>query len=46
MAQALLGGPKLLFLDEPTTCLDPARRQSFCAIVAELARPGHFHPAV
>ncbi|WP_395456600.1 ABC transporter ATP-binding protein [Azospirillum melinis] len=40
LAQALLGGPKLLFLDEPTTGLDPALRQSFYAIVAELRDRG------
>jgi Cu-processing system ATP-binding protein len=40
LAQALLGGPKLLFLDEPTTGLDPALRQSFYAIVAELRDQG------
>lgn len=40
LAQALLGGPKLLFLDEPTTGLDPALRQSFYAIVAELRDHG------
>lgn len=40
LAQALLGGPKLLFLDEPTTGLDPALRQSFYAIVAELRERG------
>ena len=40
LAQSLLGGPKLLFLDEPTTGLDPALRQSFYAIVAELRDQG------
>ncbi|MBF5093702.1 ABC transporter ATP-binding protein [Azospirillum sp. INR13] len=40
LAQALLGGPNLLFLDEPTTGLDPALRQSFYAIVAELRDQG------
>ncbi|MBP2301144.1 ABC transporter ATP-binding protein [Azospirillum picis] len=40
LAQALLGGPRLLFLDEPTTGLDPALRQSFYAIVAELRDQG------
>jgi len=40
LAQALLGGPRLLFLDEPTTGLDPALRQSFYAIVAELRDHG------
>ncbi|PWC39425.1 ABC transporter ATP-binding protein [Azospirillum sp. TSO35-2] len=40
LAQALLGGPKVLFLDEPTTGLDPALRQSFYAIVAALRDAG------
>lgn len=40
LAQALLGGPRLLFLDEPTTGLDPALRQSFYAIVADLRDGG------
>ena len=40
LAQALLGGPKVLFLDEPTTGLDPALRQSFYEIVANLRDAG------
>ena len=36
LAQALLGAPRLLFLDEPTTGLDPFLRQSFYEIVARL----------
>src|SRR5262249_59354269 len=36
LAQALLGAPHLLFLDEPTTGLDPFLRQSFYGIVAAL----------
>ncbi|WP_431859722.1 ABC transporter ATP-binding protein [Azospirillum sp.] len=40
LAQALLGGPKVLFLDEPTTGLDPALRQSFYGIVASLRDAG------
>jgi len=40
LAQALLGGPKVLFLDEPTTGLDPALRQSFYEIVADLRDAG------
>ncbi|PWC38956.1 ABC transporter ATP-binding protein [Azospirillum sp. TSO22-1] len=40
LAQALLGAPRLLLLDEPTTGLDPELRQSFYAIVAELKAQG------
>ncbi len=40
LAQALLGTPKVLLLDEPTTGLDPALRQSFYEIVEELRAKG------
>ncbi|TWB59496.1 Cu-processing system ATP-binding protein [Nitrospirillum viridazoti] len=40
LAQALLGQPKVLFLDEPTTGLDPALRQVFYEIVQELRAAG------
>ncbi|HYH17437.1 MAG TPA: ABC transporter ATP-binding protein [Azospirillum sp.] len=40
LAQALLGGPKVLFLDEPTTGLDPALRQSFYEIIGNLRDAG------
>lgn len=40
LAQALLGQPKVLFLDEPTTGLDPALRQVFYEIVQELRTGG------
>jgi Cu-processing system ATP-binding protein len=40
LAQALLGSPRLLFLDEPTTGLDPLLRRSFYGIVAELRDRG------
>lgn len=39
-AQALLGAPKLLFLDEPTTGLDPEGIREFYAIVRELRAGG------
>ena len=40
LAQALLGTPKVLLFDEPTTGLDPASRQMFYGIVKELSREG------
>jgi len=36
----LIGRPELLFLDEPTTGLDPAARRMSWAIIAELASEG------
>lgn len=40
LAQALLGTPRLLFLDEPTTGLDPSLRKLFYEVLAELKRAG------
>jgi Cu-processing system ATP-binding protein len=40
LAQALLGKPRVLLLDEPTTGLDPALRQTFYEILDELRREG------
>lgn len=40
LAQALLGAPRILLLDEPTTGLDPALRQSFYEIIEELRELG------
>lgn len=40
LAQALLGQPRVLLLDEPTTGLDPASRLLFYEIVDELRRSG------
>ena len=40
LAQALLGTPRLLLLDEPTTGLDPVLRQEFFRIIRELTGSG------
>jgi Cu-processing system ATP-binding protein len=40
LAQALIGHPRVLLLDEPTTGLDPELRQTFYAIIARLAAEG------
>jgi Cu-processing system ATP-binding protein len=39
-AQALLGKPRILFLDEPTTGLDPEAIRSFYAILRQLRSEG------
>ena len=40
LAQALLGQPRILLLDEPTTGLDPASRADFYRILDELRAQG------
>jgi Cu-processing system ATP-binding protein len=40
LAQAILGTPQVLFLDEPTTGLDPLLRQEFYRIIGELRATG------
>lgn len=40
LAQALLGDPKVLLFDEPTTGLDPESRQMFYRITRELKEQG------
>ena len=45
IASSLLTRPQVLFLDEPTTGLDPRSRNEIWAIVRELRREGTTHPA-
>ena len=40
LAASLVGSPKVLFLDEPTTGLDPAARQTVWEVVTELTAAG------
>jgi lipooligosaccharide transport system ATP-binding protein len=40
LARALLNKPRLIFLDEPTTGLDPESRQGFWKLVADLRQEG------
>ena len=38
LARALVSGPKLLIMDEPTTALDPVSRENFFSIISRLNR--------
>ncbi|WP_141579180.1 ATP-binding cassette domain-containing protein [Actinomadura sp. WMMA1423] len=40
LAMTLVGGPRLIFLDEPTTGLDPRSRRAMWGIVRDLVRNG------
>lgn len=40
LAIALLNDPELMFLDEPTTGLDPQARRNFWELIAEIKRQG------
>jgi Cu-processing system ATP-binding protein len=40
LAQLLIGKPRLVILDEPTTGLDPVSRSQFYDLVSQLAREG------
>lgn len=40
LAQALIGGPRLMVLDEPTSGLDPVSRREFYALLDDLAAKG------
>jgi ABC-2 type transport system ATP-binding protein len=43
LAQAIVHGPKLVFLDEPTNGLDPAARQRMIQLVREIRDTGEIH---
>lgn len=43
LAQAIVHGPKLLFLDEPTNGLDPPARQRMIRIIREIRDTGDMH---
>jgi len=40
LAMTLIGGPRIIFLDEPTTGLDPRSRRTMWQIIRELAAGG------
>jgi ABC-2 type transport system ATP-binding protein len=43
LAQAIVHGPKLLFLDEPTNGLDPPARLRMIKLIREIRDSGHAH---
>jgi ABC-2 type transport system ATP-binding protein len=43
LAQALVHGPRLLILDEPTNGLDPAARQRMLRLIREMKEAGEMH---
>jgi ABC-2 type transport system ATP-binding protein len=43
LAQALVHGPKLLILDEPTNGLDPLARQRMIQLIRDVRDSGHTH---
>lgn len=43
LAQALVHGPRLLILDEPTNGLDPAARQRMVRLIREMKEAGEMH---
>lgn len=43
LAQAIVHGPKLVILDEPTNGLDPAARQRMIRLVKEMKETGDLH---
>jgi ABC-2 type transport system ATP-binding protein len=43
LAQAIVHGPRLLILDEPTNGLDPPARQRMIRLIREMKESGHMH---
>jgi ABC-2 type transport system ATP-binding protein len=43
LAQAILHGPRLIILDEPTNGLDPSARQRMLALIKEIRETGSVH---
>ena len=43
LAQAIVHGPKLIFLDEPTNGLDPPARLRMIKLIREIRDSGHAH---
>src|SRR5213593_2295314 len=43
LAQAIVHGPKLIFLDEPTNGLDPPARQRMIKMIREISESGEAH---
>jgi ABC-2 type transport system ATP-binding protein len=43
LAQAIVHGPKLLFLDEPTNGLDPPARQRMIRLIGDVRERGNLH---
>jgi ABC-2 type transport system ATP-binding protein len=43
LAQAVVGGPRLLFLDEPTNGLDPPARKRMVELIQEIRDKGEVH---
>lgn len=43
LAQAIVRGPRLLFLDEPTNGLDPPARQRMLRVIREIRDRGDMH---
>ena len=43
LAQALVHGPRLLILDEPTNGLDPIARQRMVRLIRDIRDSGHMH---